>query len=320
MFVDEYIKIRITNLTIDRYLQLGYKCKIGDIIDISPMHCPNNGDLKIDLICDECGDIIHASGAIVNTTYKDSHVCKKCQNEKLKNRLCTVCGSTKGVSYYGPYNDLLCSKHKAQFRKYGKIVRTMRDKNEIIKHEDYAEFITRDIHGNENGRFKIDLCDIDFVLNHKLYKHHDGYACYKHNDSNGKKINKRIHRYVMNLDDTSDYVVDHINGDKSDNRRSNLRVVDSKINNINVKGGYSHNTSGITGVSQSKKNGLYESYIHKNNKKISLYHGKSFEDAVVAREIAELEYFGKYSPRYEELILKYNDCDIEVGKYFEEAI
>lgn len=53
------------------------------------------------------------------------------------------------------------------------------------------------------------------------------------------------------------------------------------------------NTSGKTGVSFSNKRGVWEDYISKGGKKINLGRFKLFEDAVKAREQAELEYFGR---------------------------
>jgi len=53
------------------------------------------------------------------------------------------------------------------------------------------------------------------------------------------------------------------------------------------------NTSGKTGVSFYKAGCVWEAYIHKDGKKIDLGKYKLFEDAVEAREQAELEYFGR---------------------------
>lgn len=315
-FADEYLEVRVTNLTVDKYINLGYDCKIGDILKISPKHAPNNYDVCIRLSCDICGDIHEIKcGSFCNTNKErdGKYICKKCHKEMMSNRKCSICGSKHQVTMYASYGDLLCGKHKYQIRKNGKILdRTLWDGNEIFIYENHAEFYTYDREYNVNGVFKIDLDMVDFVKSHKMHKHKNGYATYK---MEGTRKNKRLHRYIMGLENTSDMVVDHINGDKYDNRRENLRVTNHRVNNINVKGDYSHNTSGVTGVHICKDGINVESYIHKNNKKISLYHGKSLEDAIRAREVAELEYFGEYSPRYEYLIEKYEGFDIDVGKY-----
>lgn len=63
--------------------------------------------------------------------------------------------------------------------------------------------------------------------------------------------------------------VDHINGDRSDNRIQNLRIVSNKQNQENV-GPRSNNSTGFRGVSFNKKSGKYEAYITNNRKKTSL--------------------------------------------------
>ena len=53
----------------------------------------------------------------------------------------------------------------------------------------------------------------------------------------------------------------------------------------------SNNTSGRTGV-YLKPNGLYKAMIGFDNKSITLATNVSFKDACIAREKAELEYYG----------------------------
>lgn len=68
----------------------------------------------------------------------------------------------------------------------------------------------------------------------------------------GTKEKKKIflHREISKC--PSELVVDHINGDTLDNRRSNLRCVSKRINTLNAKN-LSRNTSGYRGVSFSKE-------------------------------------------------------------------
>jgi hypothetical protein len=64
----------------------------------------------------------------------------------------------------------------------------------------------------------------------------------------------RVHRVVMALHlggDISDRFVDHINGDRADNRIENLRLVDYKTNNRNVSI-LKNNKSGHSGVCWNK--------------------------------------------------------------------
>lgn len=92
-----------------------------------------------------------------------------------------------------------------------------------------------------------------------------------------------------------DNFIDHINGNRADNRISNLREVDKKENGRNAKL-FINNTSGCSGVHFSTKRNRWVSKISTN---YGLYHigeFRSFEEAVAARKLAEAR-FG-YSHRH----------------------
>jgi hypothetical protein len=89
--------------------------------------------------------------------------------------------------------------------------------------------------------------------------------------------------------------VDHINRNKSDNRISNLRLADFVQSSQN-RSKKLNNTSGITGVSQ--RGSKWRARIMVNGKEVSLGDYSSFEDAVEVRKVAELEYFGEFTPMF----------------------
>lgn len=62
--------------------------------------------------------------------------------------------------------------------------------------------------------------------------------------------------------------VDHINGNKSDNRISNLRSVSGPVNRQNIKRAYITSTTGILGISKNKKR--WSARIGISNKTICL--------------------------------------------------
>jgi hypothetical protein len=81
--------------------------------------------------------------------------------------------------------------------------------------------------------------------------------------------------------------IDHINGDATDNRIANLRVVDHTTNMRNTrlpKG----NTSGVIGVSWRKDTNKWGARIQVNGKYRSLGYFTDFDDAVAARKAAEV--------------------------------
>jgi hypothetical protein len=84
-------------------------------------------------------------------------------------------------------------------------------------------------------------------------------------------------------------MVNHEDGDSSNNRLSNLRLVDYFANNQNAKK-RKDNVSGVTGVYFDKRSGKWLSVIYAYNKRIHLGTFKTFEDAVATRKEAENKY------------------------------
>lgn len=87
--------------------------------------------------------------------------------------------------------------------------------------------------------------------------------------------------------------IDHIDGDKLNNRIENLRDV-SQLQNSKNASISSWNTSGRVGVSKAHRTDhwgdCWQAYINANGKRISLGLFKSFEDACAARSDAEKQY------------------------------
>ena len=83
--------------------------------------------------------------------------------------------------------------------------------------------------------------------------------------------------------------IDHINGNKSDNRIVNLRSATSQENSKNRAIGIK-NTSGTIGVSWSEQKSKWLVRINKNGRQIAIGSFKSKDDAISARAKASLEY------------------------------
>ena len=176
-----------------------------------------------------------------------------------------------------------CDKHYQQHRKYGRILEyTIFDSNEIIEYDDYAEVVLCNRNKEEVGRSPIDLDDIELIKNIKWGLRKDGYA-----------FNRTVglmHRLITNC--PSNMVVDHINGDKLDNRKSNLRICTQAENNRN-KNKYKGNRK-YKGVFWNKKANKWYSQIRINNKCINLGYFDDELEASIAYDRAAILYYGVY--------------------------
>ena len=101
-----------------------------------------------------------------------------------------------------------------------------------------------------------------------------------------------LHREIMGADTT--VVVDHINGDKLDNRRSNLRICTQQQNSYNSRLPNT-NSTGVKGVYWCNKRLKWVAQITHNKKTIPLGRYLDFQSAVDARRAKEIALFGKHS-------------------------
>ena len=105
------------------------------------------------------------------------------------------------------------------------------------------------------------------------------------------RVNYLAHRLVW-LWHTAEWPadeIDHINGDRLDNRIENLRVVTCQENHKNKKLP-STNTSGVMGVCFHKQAQKWEAYIKVDGKKKYLGLFTDWFEAVCARKSAENKY------------------------------
>lgn len=133
-------------------------------------------------------------------------------------------------------------------------------------------------------KFQFSECDLEIALT-GMWNCPNGYVVGTYNGEYSI-----FHRVVMNA--KKGEVVDHINGDTLDNRRSNLRVCSYSQNSKNQKIS-KRNKTGVVGVCMSK-NGKYIAQIRSDGKDMYLGSFKTIEEAIKARKDAELKYFGKY--------------------------
>lgn len=103
--------------------------------------------------------------------------------------------------------------------------------------------------------------------------------------SAGRLLAHRVIWKMMTGDEPND--IDHINGNRSDNRFANLRSVTHETNGRNLSRRV-NNTSGAVGVSRHRRK--WVARINPARKTIYLGIFDSFDDAVAARRAAEVKY------------------------------
>lgn len=120
----------------------------------------------------------------------------------------------------------------------------------------------------------------------KWFYDHD----YARTTINGHKV--YMHRFI--LDTPAGYSVDHINQDKLDNRRRNLRLATAQQNSANAKKS-SANTSGYRGVSWSKKEKRWRAVISVGYKTLTLGYFVDIKEAAKAYNDNATVWFGDFA-------------------------
>jgi hypothetical protein len=118
----------------------------------------------------------------------------------------------------------------------------------------------------------------------QIFNWHKTPSGYASTSIKGKKI--LMHRLLMGAKRCD--IVDHINGDRLDNRMENLRFVTRGQNAQNAKRGTA--VSGFTGVSLDR--GYYKAYIKVRGKRMHLGHFKEPIAAAIMYDHYARKYYG----------------------------
>jgi len=141
------------------------------------------------------------------------------------------------------------------------------------------------------------------IMRHSLSVNGADYVSIRINKNGDKEVVKNIkmlHRHLMKPAD--DMIVDHINGDKLDNRKSNLRIVNAKQSSYNKKKFNLDKASsiykGVCKTVRARKHDTKTTYLAQVYKDSIIYRLGSFEneeDAARAYNVKAQELFGEYA-------------------------
>lgn len=228
-----------------------------------------------------------------------SEIKPKKQCKKRPPVICSVDGCNKEN-----HAKRLCKTHYAQLLRNGYVGK----KNNIEKHksgknfspndfyfkEDLCFILLKDRMGNVKNEVIIDAEDYSKVKDYHWKKTNSGIQGYTEGNYKGKW--QYIHRLIMNP--PANLVVDHINHNCFDNRKSNLRTCTNQENSWNRKVESKSKyiaTSSYKGVSYRNARNKWRASIQVNKKKLYLGFFKTPEAAAIAYNEAAIKYFGEFA-------------------------
>lgn len=110
----------------------------------------------------------------------------------------------------------------------------------------------------------------------------------------GNYLAHRLAYYMYHGVDPLEKFIDHIDGDKTNNKIKNLRIANNSQNGTNRVSLAINNTSGVTGVvwNKRKKKWMARVTINRFQKHLGIFANK--EDAIKSRREAEIKYYGDF--------------------------
>lgn len=147
---------------------------------------------------------------------------------------------------------------------------------------------------------KVDDEDVDRICSRKWYINRSGihskrYYFLSNDRYNNRRITISLHRFLMNCTPYDGRVVDHINGDTLDNRKSNLRICTHGENVRNQRLIRKNSGSVYKGVRWHKRDRIWYAGIRVNNTSIHLGRYNSPLEGAKAYDMAAIYYFGDFS-------------------------
>lgn len=210
-------------------------------------------------------------------------------------KVCKVEGCERKGSRITGY----CTRHYEEIKKHGKIInnvhRTRLDPNEFIIEGQICKIQHYDKYGYVKGESIIDLDDFGKVKDYKWCQDSQGYmSTYSKGFGHNRRV--KIHHMIMNHKQGRDIEVDHLDGDKLNNRKSNLRFCTQKQNSRNSIMS-KNNTSGYKGVvfCKDRTERHWKAQIYVNYRNMHMGYFDSRIEAARAYNKAAFKYHGRFA-------------------------
>lgn len=209
-------------------------------------------------------------------------------------KTCTKCGVEqsldnfyKGKTYLSKdgysYRCISCSRaHLLAYENSGSRIRQRVPYSNIVRPSIYPGAIEVKVYGDNDLWFTIDIDDFKLYSDYKFYTS-TGYVAIV-----PETRALHLHRLIVDFE-----IVDHINRNKLDNRKANLRSATHGQNRTN-SGPQKRNRSGYKGV-YPRGNGSYRVRLMSNGKIVHIGVYKDPVEAALAYDEAAKKYHGEFA-------------------------
>lgn len=194
-------------------------------------------------------------------------------------------GKRRYLGWYREFEQAKEARLAAEVELFGVVF----DRRPVDVREDHALIPLHGQKGVFYGYAMVDLCDLDDVKDIAWTLDPRGYVAGR---PPGAKSSTTLHRWIF-FGLAKGGGVDHIDGNRIDNRRVNLRLATQAQNSRNTRLA-TNNTSGFKGVSRTAE-GRWRARITINRIEVRLGHFDTQEQAAAAYDAASATYHGEFA-------------------------